>query len=170
MLFRFSDQFSLIKLVKNQFEIKIQISSIFFRKPNHWLFDISKKIFFFCRRKNCSKSQALINFCFFVVNLKFLKGIIKMDFVVNSKNENFELFLCSSIKIYEIAIKYSLFDEMLMINEQLRYYLVQNKNLLWNFAFRKFAIFLRVIFFRRKIKMLSIFPYLRKHRFSSIIV
>jgi hypothetical protein len=50
------------------------------------------------------------------VNLKFLRGNIKMDFVVNSKNENFELFLCFSIKIYEIAIEYSLFDEMLIIN------------------------------------------------------
>jgi hypothetical protein len=28
-----------------------------------------------------------------------------MGFVVNSKNENLELFLCFSIKIYEIAIK-----------------------------------------------------------------
>jgi hypothetical protein len=28
------------------------------------------------------------------VNLKILRGVIRMDFVVNSRNEKIELFLC----------------------------------------------------------------------------
>jgi hypothetical protein len=51
MLFRFSDQFSLIKLVKNQFEIKIYFSSIFFENPIIGFLTFRKKYFFLPQEK-----------------------------------------------------------------------------------------------------------------------
>jgi hypothetical protein len=95
-----------------------------------------------------------------VVNWKFLRGVIRMDFVVNSRNEKIELFFCFSIKKYENPIECSFIHEMMIINAKILNYLDLNKRLFWNFASWKFSIFLRVILFRKKIKMLSIFPYL----------
>ncbi len=136
------------------------LTRCFFSKTQSLAFWHFKKKIFFCRRKNYSKSQELINFCFLVVNWKFLRGVIRMDFVVNSRNEKIELFFCFSIKKYENPIECSFIHEMMIINAKILNYLDLNKRLFWNFASWKFSIFLRVILFRKKIKMLSIFPYL----------